>query len=156
MMEPREEPCRRTGTAPWRIGSGKPPPVGAAPAGEARNLALGRPREPIGLYYGRSAGSLLDWDWAKMPSSQETRTRGTEIAAMEHREAPAFSKRERGETEEGSAAWRSIPSAFCRGGEKAPTKTGGDGAPGAAKNTGDGASLRGCLKFESGNGRTRA
>jgi hypothetical protein len=33
-------------------------------------------------------------------SSQETRTRGTEIAAMARREAPAFSKRERGKTED--------------------------------------------------------
>jgi hypothetical protein len=88
-----------------------------------------------------------------MPSSQEARTRGTEIAAMERREAPAFSKRGRGKTEEGSAAWRSIPSAFCRGGEKAPAKAGDDGAPGAAKNTGDGARLRGCLKIESGKDR---
>ena len=39
----------------------------AAPAGGARNPAPGRPREPIGRYYGRSAGSLLDWDWAEMP-----------------------------------------------------------------------------------------
>ena len=36
---------------------------GAAAAGEARNLALGRPRDPIGGHYDPSAGSLLDWDW---------------------------------------------------------------------------------------------
>jgi hypothetical protein len=35
----------------------------AAPAGVARSLALGRPRDPIGRHYDRSAGSLLDWDW---------------------------------------------------------------------------------------------
>ena len=32
----------------------------AAPAGEARNLALGRSRDPIGGHYDPSAGSLLD------------------------------------------------------------------------------------------------
>jgi hypothetical protein len=40
---------------------------------------------------------------------------GTEIAAMERREAPAFSKRERGKTEDWCAAWRSIPSFFGGG-----------------------------------------
>ena len=37
----------------------------AAPAGgDGRTPAPGRPRDPIGQYYGRSAGSLLDWDCA--------------------------------------------------------------------------------------------
>ena len=92
----------------------------AAPAGGARNPAPGRPREPIGRYYGRSAGSLLDWDWAEMPSSQETRTRGTEIAAVERREAPASFKRGCGKTEDGSASRRSTPSPI-RGGRKGKT-----------------------------------
>jgi len=35
----------------------------AAPAGKLRKLALGRPRDPPGRHYDRSAGSLLDWDW---------------------------------------------------------------------------------------------
>ena len=51
----------------------------AAPAGGARNPALGRPRDPIGRHYGRSARSSLDWDWDwdwHVASSQETRTRG--------------------------------------------------------------------------------
>ena len=59
----------------------------AAPAGVVRSHALGRPRDPIGGHYDPSAGSLLDWDWPQA-SSQETRTRGTEIAAMARREAP--------------------------------------------------------------------
>jgi hypothetical protein len=40
---------------------------------------------------------------------------------------------ERGKTEDWCAAWRSIPSAFCR------AEKGEDGVPGAAKNTGGGA-----------------
>jgi hypothetical protein len=35
----------------------------AAPAGGVRCPAPGRSRDPTGRHYGRSAGSLLDWDW---------------------------------------------------------------------------------------------
>ena len=34
----------------------------AAPAGRFRKPALGRPRDPPGRHYDRSAGSRLDWD----------------------------------------------------------------------------------------------
>jgi hypothetical protein len=49
---------------------------------------------------------------------------------MERREAPAFSTRERGKTEDWCAARRSIPSAYGRGGER------DYGAPGAGKEYG--------------------
>ena len=45
---------------------------------------------------------------------------GDRKAAMERREAPALSKRERGKTEDWCAAWCSIPSAL-RGGKKGKT-----------------------------------
>ena len=67
MMEPRWgallEMRRRS---PKDCGEGTLPRrrVGAAPARGVRDPAPGRPREPIGRYYGRSAGSLLDWDCA--------------------------------------------------------------------------------------------
>ena len=58
---------------------------------------------------------------AKKPEgNQETRTRGSEIAAVERREAPAFSKRERGKTEDWCAALCSTPSGLARGKKKAP------------------------------------
>ena len=65
--------------------------------------------------------------------NQETRTRGTEIAAMERREAPALFKRGRGKTEDWCATRCSIPSALRGENEEE------DGLPGAAKNTGGGA-----------------
>jgi hypothetical protein len=43
----------------WRMGPG------AAPAGGARNPALGRRRDPTGGHYDPSARSSLDWDCAK-------------------------------------------------------------------------------------------
>ena len=55
---------------------------------------------------------------------------GDRKAAMERREAPAFSKRERGKTEDWCAARCSIPSAFCREEKKE------DGVPRAVKEQG--------------------
>ncbi len=129
-------------------------PVGAAPAGGARYPAPERSQEPIGRHYDRSARSSLDWDraencrldpessqaWSRCPNDEPAVARkpgnadpGTEIAAMERREAPAFSKRECGKTEDWCAARCSIPSAFSPGGKSEY------GLPGAANNTGDGA-----------------
>jgi hypothetical protein len=60
---------------PTRVdGQGREPEVwcGARAPCLART-ASGRLRAPPDWYYDRSAGSLLDWDWAPMPSSQEAR-----------------------------------------------------------------------------------
>ena len=75
---------------------------------------------------------------------------GDRKAAMERREAPAFSKRERGETEDWCAAWRSIPSGLPGGKERGPAAAGTEyGAPHAAKNRGDGARLIETWLFEN-------
>ena len=47
-----------------RAETGQPGSGGAAPAGKARNLALGRSRDPIGGHYDPSARCSLDWDRA--------------------------------------------------------------------------------------------
>ena len=61
---------------------------------------------------------------------------GTEKPLMERREAPAFSKRERGKTEDWCATRCSIPSIF-EGKRKGPAKAGmEDGLPGADKEYG--------------------
>jgi hypothetical protein len=109
----------------------------AAPAGgDGRTPAPGRPGNPSGGHYDPSASSSLDWDWPNA-SSQEARTRGLCLwprpearAALERREAPAFSK--------GNAARRKDPVrrsvlhplGFSEGRKRE------DGVPGAAKNTG--------------------
>ena len=73
--------------------------------------------------------------------NQETRTWGSEIAAVECREAPASFKRGCGKTEDWCATRCSIPSMWS-GDRKGPAQAGkGYGVPGAAKNTGGGAWL---------------
>ena len=116
----------------------------AAPAGGARNPALGRPRDPTGRHYGRSAGSLLDWDRAKahVPGSADP---GTEIAASG---APrgAFPRSQGGRTRCAKRVGRLSPSRSrglanpCVSRRSAPPQ----GAlnettayPGPVKNTGD-------------------
>ena len=81
---------------------------GVAPAGEARNLAPGRPRDPTGRHYDRSAGCLLDWDRRDhRATSQEARTRG--------QKSPRWSAGRRGgpatdrSLKEGCACRRSVP-----------------------------------------------
>src|SRR5450759_237397 len=86
---------------------------GAAPAGGARNPALGRPRDPIGRHYDPSARSSLHWPRAN--AGFKKRGPGDRKAAMERREAPALSKRECGKTKDWCAARRSIPSGYLRG-----------------------------------------
>ena len=88
---------------------------GAAPAGRRRTLLLhsGGPGNPFGRHYGRSARSFAGLDNLPKGSSGQSVTRpkgggaklsepglkpgnagpGTEIAAMERREAPASFKR---------------------------------------------------------------
>jgi len=62
-----------------------------------------------------------DQGGGSLPSAPGSYGPGDRKAAMERREAPALPTRERGKTEDWCAAWRSIPSAFCRGGEKRKT-----------------------------------
>ena len=90
-----------------------------APAGGFRKPALGRPREPIGRHYDRSARSSLDWDrsngfgpaksaacpkgGAPRPrrnrsGNQETRTRG--------QKSPPWSAERRPRSPKGNAARR--------------------------------------------------
>jgi len=109
----------------------------AAPAGGARNPALGRPGEPPGGHYDPSAWSTLDWDWPKA-SSQEARTRRLCFwrkpemrAAMERREAPVFLKRERGMTTKDAPLGAPSPR-LVRGGSEGKTAY-----PAPLKNTGD-------------------
>ena len=103
---------------------------GVAPAGGAETRTREAPG-PDRRHYDCSAGSLLDWG-AKglVPGNADP---GTEIAAnmpglrsrrVERREAPAFSKVERGKTEDGSAARRSIPSP-AEGNESKPRRARG-------------------------------
>ena len=67
----------------------------AAPAGVVRNHALGRPRDPPGRHYDRSAGSRLDWDWPKAANSLQgarPRKRGSgPVLQRELRREPRWS-----------------------------------------------------------------
>jgi hypothetical protein len=82
----------------------------AATAGRLRRPALGRPRDPIGR--------------RNRDGNQETRTWGSEIAAVERREAPASFKRGCGKTEDWCATRYSIPS-HVEGQEKGPANGAG-------------------------------
>jgi hypothetical protein len=111
----------------------------AAPAGGARNPALGRPRDPIGRHYGRSARSSLDWDW-HVASSQETRTRGQKSPRWSAERRAHLARCARtarcGSTMLRRSALR--PPLFSRGKEGAP-ESGRGRRPtrGRLKNTGD-------------------
>src|SRR5450759_3446027 len=118
----------------------------AAPAGRLRRPALGRPRDPIGGHYDPPRGAR--WTGTVPPVSdgprcdkpmrrtgtkalrrnrggnQETRTWGSEIAAVECREAPASFKRGCGKTEDWCATRCSIPS-HVEGQEKGPANGAG-------------------------------
>jgi hypothetical protein len=97
-------------------------------------------REPAGLGTGHLA------------SSQETRTRGTEIAAMERREAPAFLAR--GVRQDGRLVRHSVlhPLAFREGEKLVPAQAGRTTAYPAPQRIR--ALALGCLKFESGRRHT--
>ena len=60
----------------------------AAPAGEVRSLALGRPWDPIGGHYDPSARSSLHW--LRANAGFKKRGPGDRKAAMARREAPCI------------------------------------------------------------------
>jgi hypothetical protein len=132
MMEPQDGRCRRTGIR-HPAETGQPASAGAAPARKARDLAPGRPRDPLGGHYDPSARSSLDWEGTKgcrtaeaslaqkamtrkarrtRTLHQEARTRAQKSPPMERREAPHL--RLRGcAHKDGCAARCSIPSDLC-------------------------------------------
>ena len=98
--------------SPFRAGTGQPGAAGAAPAGGARNPALGRSRDPTGGHDDPSARSSLDWDRSNgfgravtrdkpmrrtgaaalgrsRNGNQEARTRERKSPQTERREAPS-------------------------------------------------------------------
>ena len=138
---------------------------GAAPAGEARNLALGRPWVAVRPHYGglpesgwtrhgrRRAKACRIGSSQKPPGSAPgSYGPGTEIAAMERREAPAFSKESAARRKTGAPLGAPSPRASAEGKERGPAAAGTDyGAP-APQRTGAmaRAGLKlGCLKTES-------
>jgi hypothetical protein len=150
---------------------------GAAPAGGVRNPALGRSRDPTGGHYDPSARSSLDRAVSgllgakarsgveparQIPRSEETWTwkRGPGIRNRRdgRREAPAFSKRERGKTEDWCATRRSIPLASRRGKRNSPRERGkvtAYPAPQRIRATMHACLEFGCLTIGSANARTR-
>ena len=131
---------------------GKPGIGGAAPAGGARNPALGRPGNPTGGHYDPSASSSLDWDWPNA-SSQEARTRSL-----------CLWRKPEARSRQWSAEWRARRSQDARppqGGRLMVAPPGAPfpshfegperdyGLPGAAKNTGDDACLIETWLFEN-------
>ena len=129
---------------------------GAAPAGGARNPALGRPRDPIGGHYDLSARSSLDWEWTNgcrtaevslarkgvtprpagpvhKPGNADPRTEKPPWRAERRR---TFARR--CAHKEWSRRLARHPPRFVEGTKEMPRERGeDDGLPGAAKNTGD-------------------
>jgi hypothetical protein len=70
--------------------------VGAAPAGEARNLALGRPRDPIGGHYDPSAGSSAGLGPFHKVSDRPRRDKAMSRTGAEDREETGMETRKRG------------------------------------------------------------
>ena len=106
----------------------------AAPAGGARNPALGRPRDPTGRHYGRSAGSLLYWlranaGFKKRGPGDRNRRDGAPRGAHPSPRVPAL--RQARIVRMRLAALH--PLGMAEGDRRE------DGLPGAAKNTGGGA-----------------
>jgi hypothetical protein len=86
----------------------------AVPAGGARNPVPGRPREPIGRHYDRSAGSLLDWDWPirLVPGNADPGNRNRRRGAPRGARAPDNGARQDGRRQRRSALH---PLALSRG-----------------------------------------
>ena len=108
-----------------------------APAGGARNPALGRPLVAVRPHYGglpfsgldaartKAGESLPDRGPTRAPSAPESYGPGEQKSPRWSAERrPRSSQEGRGKTEEGSAAWRSIPSP-AEGNESKPRRARG-------------------------------